>query len=283
MGIGRSTLELFSNLYKKGFFDSIKSVIELGSQEVHIETKRDIAVFLKSIGVKNINDEIKKAYSFKRTIRHKMLFPYRFPAKKLYGWLGIKDYESIDSNGDFGAHVFDLNKDIRKTYKYKEQFDLVTNFGTTEHVFDQHMCFKNIHNLTKSGGYMLHGVPLATLDKNINHCFYCINPPLYKDLAVANNYTLTSMWLQINDKIIKPYSENILRNKSTINSPSNLLIYCILRKNSQRAFEIPHQGSYAGVSKLDYVKEKMDGIKFSKHTKRPLLAKIAKRILEIKI
>ena len=61
MGIGRSTLELFSSLYEKGFFDSIKSVIELGSQEVHIDTKRDIGVFLKSTGVKNINNEIKNA------------------------------------------------------------------------------------------------------------------------------------------------------------------------------------------------------------------------------
>ena len=64
------------------------------------------------------------------------------PGKYLYEWLGVTEYDSIDADGLYGAHVFDLNKDIGESYNFKKQYDLVTNHGTTEHVFNQYRCFK---------------------------------------------------------------------------------------------------------------------------------------------
>ncbi len=279
MGIGRPTLEIFSSLYKKGFFDRINSVIELGSEELHINAKKDIEVFLRSIGIKNIDEEIKRAYAFKRTIRHRILFPCRFPAKILYEWLGIKEYESIDANGEFGAHAFDLNKDLRKEYNYRKKFDLVTNHGTTEHVFDQHMCFKNVHELTKKGGFMLHAAPLIYLS-GINHAFYYVGPAFYKDLSAANDYTVKGIWVVINNRIIKPYSDMFFKKK--IKDLDFVNMFYLLRKNSDKPFNIPQQGSYSGDFKLNYSKEKIPSLKFTNQVKRPLWRRIAKRMLEIK-
>jgi len=52
--------------------------------------------------------------------------------------------------------------DLRKPLKYKD-FDIVTNFGTTEHVEGDrgslYKAFKNIHNMCKVGGVMIHENP----------------------------------------------------------------------------------------------------------------------------
>ncbi len=79
----------------------------------------------------------------------------------------------------------DLNRDLAADYDFHATFDLVTNLGTGEHVFDQRRVFENIHNLTKPGGLMLHVMPFVNW---INHGFYNFNPVLYADLAAANDY-----------------------------------------------------------------------------------------------
>ncbi len=278
MGIGRPALQIFGYLYKQGVFDRINSVIEIGSQELHIFAKKDVEVFLKSIGAKNIKDKIKKAYSFKRSLRHRILFTYRFPAKIFYGWLGAKEYESIDANGDFGAHVFDLNNDLSKVYRYRKKFDLVTNLGTTEHVFDQHMCFRNIHQLAKKGGFILHAAPLIYLS-NINHAFYYASPGFYKDLSAANNYTIEGIWVVINESTIKPYSDNLFKEHKGLDFVN---VFYLLRKNDDKPFRIPYQGSYATESKLEPMGKSVASLKFTNKVKRHLWRRVAKRILEIK-
>ena len=44
--------------------------------------------------------------------------------------------------------------------KYIGKFNIVTNFGTSEHVKNQEQCFANIHNLCCAGGVMIHTVPM---------------------------------------------------------------------------------------------------------------------------
>ena len=50
----------------------------------------------------------------------------------------------------------DLNTDISKEYNWTEQSHPVTNNGTGEHVLNQYTVYKNTHDLTKVGGYMIH-------------------------------------------------------------------------------------------------------------------------------
>ena len=71
------------------------------------------------------------------------------PAKEListkdwYLSIGFEKYLAIDVNTERDAIAMDLNTDISKQYNFHEQFDLVTDNGTGEHVFNQYTLFKN--------------------------------------------------------------------------------------------------------------------------------------------
>lgn len=60
-------------------------------------------------------------------------------------------YACIDLNGENAALKLDLEKPI----KHDHQYDLVTNFGTSEHIQNQHAVFQTIHKLTKVGGMII--------------------------------------------------------------------------------------------------------------------------------
>src|SRR5262245_8186900 len=102
-----------------------------------------------------------------------------------YRALGFTRYVAIDVNEKFGSVMMDLNKDLAADYGYSERFSLVTNNGTGEHVFNQYMVFKNVHELCKPQGLMVHSVPFINW---VNHGFYSFHPGLYSDLAAANGY-----------------------------------------------------------------------------------------------
>ena len=99
----------------------------------------------------------------------------------------IYSYSSIDINGAYNSHKFDLNKNIFEKYNFKEKFDLVINNGTGEHIFDQYNFFLNFHNLTKINGLMLSILPFIDW---INHGFYNFNPIFFADLAASNKYDI---------------------------------------------------------------------------------------------
>lgn len=67
-------------------------------------------------------------------------------AKEYYMNMGV-EHTSIDLNGEDGALQIDLSKPIPEEYNNK--FDIVTNFGTAEHVDNQFECWRNIHNSLK--------------------------------------------------------------------------------------------------------------------------------------
>lgn len=75
--------------------------------------------------------------------------------KKYFESIGI-EHISIDWNGQDGA----LKLDLRKPLDLNQQFDMLTNFGTTEHVSDQAAVWENIHNLIKIGGVLISMTPL---------------------------------------------------------------------------------------------------------------------------
>ena len=84
----------------------------------------------------------------------------------------------------------DLNVSLRDEYKFTETYDLVTNNGTGEHIFNQYMVFKNSHELTKTGGIQLFVLPFYNW---MNHGFFNFNPLMFTDLAGANGYELVRL------------------------------------------------------------------------------------------
>jgi SAM-dependent methyltransferase len=104
-----------------------------------------------------------------------------------YRAIGFAEYKAVDVNGRYGSLIMDLNKDVSSAYGFSDSFDLVTNNGTGEHIFNQHSVFSNIHNLCRPDGLMLHCLPFFNW---LNHGFYNFNPLLFIDLAAANGYEI---------------------------------------------------------------------------------------------
>lgn len=110
---------------------------------------------------------------------------YYKPYKDILMERGIKEHISIDLNGENGALKIDLGKEITQ---WKNYFDIVTNFGTAEHVNNQYMVYKNIHDVCRVGGAMLHfGPPVGDWPR---HCPYRYRKDFFQTLAQLNGYEM---------------------------------------------------------------------------------------------
>jgi SAM-dependent methyltransferase len=107
-----------------------------------------------------------------------------------YRCLGAGSYSAIDVNDRYGSLVMDLNRDLESAYAFHLTYDLVTNSGTGEHIFDQMAVFRNAHKLARPGGLMVHVMPFMNY---VNHGFYSFQPNLYHALAVANDYAIVAL------------------------------------------------------------------------------------------
>lgn len=251
MGIGNGQAKLLKKLYEyeKDFSD--KNICELGAQVPLID---EIADLIELYGKHKATETIS--------------------AKELYLNMGFSKYITIDINGEHEALKYDLNQDISKNYKYYEKFNVVTNFGTSEHCFNQFEVFKNMHNLCNIDGYMLHTVPTQGWGK---HSFYKYDINFFEDLCSANGYKLLYIkpFLRIkpylnnlenklkdmqnmlnfinkeNKNLINldPYYEDyyigeILQNLSYGTSLFNITTGCIIQKINENEFATPIQGMY---------------------------------------
>ena len=93
-------------------------------------------------------------------------------ARDFYLLNGAKLVATIDIHGKDSAIPIDLNEPIKI---FHNTFDVVTDYGTLEHVTNQYQAFKNTHEITKIGGIMIHVLPL--IDNWAGHCrwYYNIN------------------------------------------------------------------------------------------------------------
>jgi hypothetical protein len=104
-------------------------------------------------------------------------------ARPFWEWLGF-NYAAIDIDESPGSIPLDLNVDSALS-DIIGSFDLVTNFGTTEHVANQLNAFKIIHDLAAVGGLMLHFLPAQGM---FNHGLVNYNFKFFWMLARSNGY-----------------------------------------------------------------------------------------------
>lgn len=95
-------------------------------------------------------------------------------------------HTSIDVNPHQGAIEVDLRSPVTI---FKNKFDVVTNFGTTEHVDGSlYEAFKNIHNLCRKGGLMIHENPKT--GNWPKHGYHYMTETFYTELAKIVGYEL---------------------------------------------------------------------------------------------
>jgi hypothetical protein len=147
------------------------------------------------------------------------------PAEAFYRGLGCGSYLAIDANGR-GDVTADLNLPL--TGRRLGQFDLVTDFGTGEHIFDQAQVWRTLHELCRPGGYIVFDRPSQGYEV---HCFYLVTAGLIEDIAAANRYELLRL--------------------ETTETPRGVLVRGILRTPLQaRPFCVPQQGRYQASLRL---------------------------------
>jgi len=93
-------------------------------------------------------------------------------AKDVYVERGV-DHTSIDINGEDGALEIDL--DFPVPDELHNRFDVVTNYGTIEHINNQYQAFKNMHMMCRVGGIMIHGFPRENTWKTHSEYYYDID------------------------------------------------------------------------------------------------------------
>jgi SAM-dependent methyltransferase len=165
-------------------------------------------------------------------------------AKLFYAiFLDYRKITAIDFHGTPGALKLDLNQPIA----LGEQYDILINGGTAEHVFDIRQFFSSCHQVTRPGGLMLHLLPFLGW---LEHGFYNFNPTFFWDLAQANGYTVVLLaYTEITPaRVVALRSrEQLLEMARAGGLGQTAMLYAVLRKPEAEAeFRIPMQGVYAG-------------------------------------
>jgi hypothetical protein len=151
-------------------------------------------------------------------------------AKDYFERLGVL-HTSIDITGRDGALALDLSKPIDDV-SLRARFDVVTNFGTSEHVEPQYECWRNVHLMTKVGGVMVHEVP--EVGHWPGHCRVYYSERFFRELALVNGYEVLELFA--NSYVPDPRNGNLL--------------FCVLRKADDRAF-MPEESLEALVDSVD--------------------------------
>jgi hypothetical protein len=110
---------------------------------------------------------------------------------ELFRMLGYDAVESIDVFPDEKpTHVLDLNRPLPSALLGR--FDLVYDGGTMEHCFSPPDVLANTVGLAKSGGRIVHHLPLNNW---VDHGFYQFSPTLFFDFYTANGFRDLAMTL----------------------------------------------------------------------------------------
>lgn len=209
MGINAEYVLLLSELRQRGELKGGR-VMELGAQDV--SAAQDVVA--KLLDREGLGAEPA---------------PY---ARDLYSRYGFSSYASIDQSGYLGSIPLDLNRDVREQ-GHTDSYEVVTNAGTLEHCFDQLSAFRNMHELCRTGGLMIHVMPSQG---QVNHAFYNYHPRFIWELAHANRYEVVSFYFAIDFRpLLFPYSADAFKQ----HEDRDIMLYVVLRKASATPFAIP--------------------------------------------
>tara|TARA_B100001063_G_C16762070_1_gene556505 strand:- start:257 stop:1105 length:849 start_codon:yes stop_codon:yes gene_type:complete len=226
------------------------NAIDLGFQTPSIEIDKFIEYLLKN----------KKTISDSQITNLNKIKDKNFSTRDFFTAINFKDYAAIDINGVQDSYQYDLNFNIEEKYNFKNQYDLVINNGTGEHVFNQFSLFENFHNLTKKNGIMLNILPFIDW---INHGFYNFNPILFADLSAGNDYEIIKisfanrmgseldlkkedhliLFEQIKPSLVNTAFANFI-DLAKKKLGANIILKVITKKNNDLPFQIPLQGKY---------------------------------------
>ena len=240
MGASAKILSRLVSLHERGLLKNGASIIELGAQELYCSGMEDyVAGVIRYFSERNPAIKKPEAYTGGELAR--------FANKGLLGNLlkacGFA-YRALDIFEAENTILFDLNIHSPGEDLY-EQVDLVTNFGTTEHVINQYQAMKTMHELAKPGGLIYHDLPLAGYH---NHGYFSYNPLFFHHLAVANSYKISMQHYSKGGRTAAPAF--MIENGYPESHYVDCGIELIVQKTSSGPFRMPLETSTSlGISK----------------------------------
>lgn len=179
MGINALTVAWIGRLASKKLFSPGASIIEFGPQDL-VHCSRAV---VERYGLRH-NAPAVVATRMREIFDNDQPRPSGAPA--FYRLFGIERYRSVDLIDPRA----DWTRDMNRAFRLPERFELATNFGTAEHIFNVGANFQSMHDVLKPGGLMLFCLPAFG---DVDHGFYNIHPTTYLDIAAVNNYVVEDL------------------------------------------------------------------------------------------
>lgn len=184
MGISKSALKLLMQEGAKRSFKG-KSILQLGRQHTFLtfETITKVA--------KQTNFPLSEVDAIRFSFDTHLAASNFIDDITLFTLLGFSTIHSLDvSSYEAASIVHDLNMPISS--ESYNQYDVIFDGGTLEHVFNVPQVFNNIHNLLKENGIIIHASPSHN---HVDHGFYMFSPTLFSDYYSENSYKILTSYV----------------------------------------------------------------------------------------
>lgn len=168
MGVDLQAIRLLTE-YTKDY--ALGDVVTLGRQGLSL-SRNDIKVATEKYGIK------------------KSLVVSNWCESLLIEHFGATSVQSLDCSDFEGATII---HDLNEPLQIRRQFDLVLDFGTSEHVYNVKVVYENIRALCKQGGGIIHLLPANNF---CGHGFYQFSPMFFRSVYDAmSGFDMDVMYL----------------------------------------------------------------------------------------
>jgi hypothetical protein len=210
-------------------------------------------------------------------------------AEGLLEFIGAKEIHSFDaSKYENATHIHDMNFEI--DHSLHEQYSMVLEGGTLEHIFNFPVAIKNCMEMVKLGGHYLAITPANNL---MGHGFYQFSPELFFDIFTSDNgfdlvdvlafETTSNAWYSVKNP------REVSSRVTLINSEEVYLLIIAKRVKITPIFSVfPQQTHYVSiwekgnhsVSNISIVKRLKSGIrKFIPESFQPFLRRLTRAFI----
>ena len=245
MGLMPSLLALLVDLHRELDFEG--PVLTLGNQDVYA-TYDDLRTMFAERGVPARETDSIRPHTSK-------MFEEAWPertrdyvhAATFFSMLGLRGYTDLDlySPDAEPGIVHDLNRPVPADLE--ASFGLVLDSGTMEHVFDVRTCMRNIVEMVRLGGWVIH---ISPANGQIDQGFYQFSPSFFFDYYTANGFDRPAAWLlewNVRDSW-EPFAAIDYTYGMYMNGlldPDRAVLTCFLARRARDVPEqIPTQGFY---------------------------------------
>lgn len=233
MGLGYTGMQAFALLTR--FAPSLDRVVTIGRQH-HYSVYADMMELSDQFGLNLTAEKVGAALANSGF------------ADELLKAFGCAEVQSLDVSDYEGASIIaDLNEPISS--ELVEQYSLVIESGTFEHVFNQRTAFENIFKMIKPGGHLLFVTPCSGF---CGHGFFQLSPELLFSLCAANDFAVELAYVVPgnvkSDKIFLCPTPASIRARVEISWSGPIYFVLIARKtHAIEHLEQPYQWDYEHV------------------------------------